>query len=69
MFSDMHLRTDVDGELVILDREFVIRYGAVCLDGSAPGYYIKKGSICNTVTDRHHLSRLSNNVDFYYSQE
>jgi len=43
-FSDMHLRTDIDGELVIISPELVRKHGAVCLDGtSSAGYYIKRG--------------------------
>lgn len=44
MYSDIHLRTDIDGELVIVDKLLANRYGAICLDGvSIPGYYIKRG--------------------------
>ena len=40
----MHLRTDIDGELVIIPKIIAQKYGAVCLDASSPpGYYIKRG--------------------------
>ncbi|XP_067950769.1 uncharacterized protein [Watersipora subatra] len=43
-FSDMHLRTDIDGELVIVSPDIAHKHDATCLDGSSsPGYYFKKG--------------------------
>ena len=40
----MHLRTDIDGELVIISSSIANSHNAVCLDGTSyPGYYIKRG--------------------------
>lgn len=41
---DIHLRTDKDGELVIISKKIASKHNAVCLDGSSvPGYYMKEG--------------------------
>jgi len=38
---DIHLRTDKDGELVIISKKIASKHNAVCLDGSSvPGYFL-----------------------------
>lgn len=42
-FVSFHADSDTDGELVVLPEEFVQKRGALCLDGSPAGYYIRQG--------------------------
>jgi hypothetical protein len=41
--TQYHMASDTDGELVLLPADFATTRGAHCLDGSAPGYYIRYG--------------------------
>ncbi|XP_033741599.1 pectin acetylesterase 5-like [Pecten maximus] len=43
MFEEYHMASDTDGELVVLPQRFAQSRSAFCLDGSAPGYYIRYG--------------------------
>lgn len=43
IFGEYHMASDTDGELVVLPKQFARSRGAYCLDGSAPGYYIRYG--------------------------
>lgn len=42
-FVSFHADSDTDGELVVLPEEFAQKRGALCLDGSPAGYYIRQG--------------------------
>lgn len=43
MFVNYHNESDTDGELVVVPYEYAKQRSAFCLDGSAPGYYFRKG--------------------------
>lgn len=43
IFINYHTESDTDGELLILPQEYASKKSAFCLDGTPPGYYIRKG--------------------------
>ncbi|KAK3098676.1 hypothetical protein FSP39_021875 [Pinctada imbricata] len=47
IFVQYHAASDTDGELVVLPKQFAVSRGAYCIDGSAPGYYIRRGKSPN----------------------
>ncbi|XP_013416559.1 pectin acetylesterase 5 isoform X2 [Lingula anatina] len=42
-FISFHVASDIDGELVVVPKDFAEARRAACLDGSPPGFYIRKG--------------------------